>query len=75
MLAMSLSTLIANYHTALRHYWVMFYVGIGAAVTAVCIALNHATPGDVVQGLAIGSLAMLAGLVGWTGLRAGFRLR
>lgn len=73
MLLMSISSLIANYHIALRHYWVMLYVGIGAVVTIGCIVLNHATPEAVVQSIVIGSLVTFLGLAGWTGARAGVR--
>ncbi len=75
MLMMSLSNLIANYHIALRHYRVMWFVGIGALVTVILLLLGHGSPDAVVRSLAIGSGSMLAGLLGWTGYRAGFKLQ
>lgn len=75
MLIMSLCNLIANYHIALRHYWVMLYVGIGALSSILLVAVSHATPEDVVRSLMIGSVVMLVGLVGWTGYRAGFMVK
>lgn len=70
MIMMSLNNLIANYHVALRHYWVMLYVGIGAFATVICVILNHSSPDAVVQSIAVGSGVMLFGLVAWTGYRA-----
>jgi O-antigen/teichoic acid export membrane protein len=75
VLAMSLNALIANYHIALRHYWVIAYTGIGAITTTILLVTSHATPADIVRGLAIGSGVMLIGLVLWTGYRAGYRLQ
>jgi O-antigen/teichoic acid export membrane protein len=75
MLIVSVSSLIANYHLALRHYGVMLYVGLGAVATIGLLIIGHGSPDAVVRSLAIGSGCMLAGLLGWTGYRAGFRLQ
>ncbi len=75
ILTMSVCNLIANYHIALRHGWVMLYVGLGAIATIIALLLSHGSPDAVVRGLAIGSGIMLVGLVGWTGHRAGFTLK
>jgi len=75
MFAMSLNNLLATYHIALRHYGVMLYVGLGALATVVAIVISHGDPAAIVRGLAIGSAVMLAGLLGWTGYRAGYSLR
>lgn len=74
MLLISLCNLVANYHIALRHYWVMLYVGIGAVATVILLISIHSSPDIVVRDLAIGSAVMLSGLLGWTGYRANFKL-
>lgn len=75
MLAISLSTLMSNYHIALRHYWVAFYVGLGAVVTAGLIAAFHASPDAIVGDLAAGAGTLFMVLLCWTGYRAGFTIQ
>ncbi len=67
---MSVANLLASYHIALRHFGVMWFVGLGALAGAAAIVLHNDTPAQVVQSIAAGSGVMMAGLFGWTGWRA-----
>jgi O-antigen/teichoic acid export membrane protein len=66
MLFISLCTLLANFHIALRHYAVLMYVAVGVAVAAVLLIVQHDTVQAVVWSIFFGSIAMLASLIVYT---------
>ncbi len=66
MLFISLATLLANYHIALRHYWVLLHVGFGVLTGVVLLSLFHATVNDIVISIFYSSAALLASLGAWT---------
>lgn len=66
ILALSLSQLLAQYHIALRHYFVVVPLLLGAVVTAGLLGLRHASVADIVGAILAGSLVLLAGLLAWS---------
>jgi O-antigen/teichoic acid export membrane protein len=66
MLLISLSTLLTNYHIALRYYSVAFFIFLGSAATAGLLLYKHESPLEVVQSLLIGSTIMFGLLFSWS---------
>lgn len=58
-----------SYYLALRRFMIAPVLAIGALTTYALLYLNHASLIDIVNGLLIGSLVMLAALVLWVGSR------
>ncbi len=75
IMAISLATLLSQYHVALRHYFVTVPLAIGAVVTTFMFVTNHNGITAIITSLAIGSFTLLGCMVVWTAYRArGYKL-
>jgi O-antigen/teichoic acid export membrane protein len=61
----SLLNLFVTYYLSLRRYGIAAVTLIGGGVTYLLMFVNHRTLEDVISGLLIGSIAMLAALIAW----------
>jgi O-antigen/teichoic acid export membrane protein len=67
ILLVSVLNLYITYHMALRRYGIAAVVLVGAAISAVLLAVHHATPAAVVNSLLYSCIALMALLGVWVG--------
>lgn len=66
MFLISFISLLANFHIALRNYFVAFIIFLGTSFTLILLLIKHSTVEDVVQSLLLGSIIMFVLLFVWT---------